>query len=255
MTESCDAWVSWEPNLTEPENESKKQLNYAYSIVWMLEEAVEREDIRLIAENIPTVTHLDAILVISRHPAFLKLVMQIRALTLPTYTEETGAAAIALLRAASHIVVADPVHCYHNIWLAVGYASLEDTDPPEFCVLWAGLYRLCLRCQRTPTELGSQEFFERMTTATIAAEADALRRIKKPLHPITAELLPTLLILSGTCLPEDRELAAFCIESLPQNDFTFFAASTIISQTFENHSSNELRGAEEVARLWEKKFL
>ncbi|KAG9007738.1 hypothetical protein FRB94_013973 [Tulasnella sp. JGI-2019a] len=86
---------------------------YAHSILWMLENVTEEEDVLACAENIPTLSQLSSVRIVSHSPLFSTLVRQFEnALTDAIHNRATKGSdqtALVLGRAVVHVVIADPI--------------------------------------------------------------------------------------------------------------------------------------------------
>ncbi|KAG9021005.1 hypothetical protein FRB95_003097 [Tulasnella sp. JGI-2019a] len=102
---------------------------YAHSILWMLENATEEEDILTYAENIPALTSLSSTRIISHSPLFSTLVQRFNVALTDVINRVKGSdhqPALILGRAITHVVIADPIRWAN----AVAWALNEDAPPP-----------------------------------------------------------------------------------------------------------------------------
>ncbi|KAG9037817.1 hypothetical protein FRB95_004104 [Tulasnella sp. JGI-2019a] len=101
---------------------------YAHSILWMLENATEEEDILTCAENVPALTSLSSTQIVSHSPLFSTLVQRFNVALTDVVNRVEGSdhqSALILGRAVTHVVIADPIRWAN----AVAWALNEDAPP------------------------------------------------------------------------------------------------------------------------------
>ncbi|KAG8996790.1 hypothetical protein FRB94_008017 [Tulasnella sp. JGI-2019a] len=112
----------------------------AHSILWMLENATEEEDILACAEHIPTLANLSSTRIISHSPLFSTLVQRFDAAVTDVHNGVEGSEKSALVfgRAVTHVVIADPMRCAE----AVAFV-LNASGPVRVKLLFGDLWALC----------------------------------------------------------------------------------------------------------------
>ncbi|KAG9037818.1 hypothetical protein FRB95_004105 [Tulasnella sp. JGI-2019a] len=94
----------------EEQRDPDPESTYAHSILWMLEDATEEEDILACAENVRTLKSLSSTRLVSDSPLFSTLVQRFdTALTdVCNVVEGSERSALVLARAVAHVTIADP---------------------------------------------------------------------------------------------------------------------------------------------------
>ncbi|KAG9032629.1 hypothetical protein FRB95_001139 [Tulasnella sp. JGI-2019a] len=128
----------------------------AYSILWMLENATEEEDILSCAEHIPTLTTLSSTLIVSQSPLFSTLVRRFDAAVTGIHNAIEGSEQSALVfgKAVMHVVVADPMR-----W-AEPVASALTSGPTEIWSLRGDLWALCASAYLARRAIGPSPPYE-----------------------------------------------------------------------------------------------
>ncbi|KAG8983607.1 hypothetical protein FRB94_013174 [Tulasnella sp. JGI-2019a] len=95
---------------------------YAHSVLWMLENATEEEDILACAENVTTLTSLSSTRIISHSPLFSMLIQRFEAALTDVSNRVEGSEqfALAFVRAIAHVAIANPTH-----WADVAASALD----------------------------------------------------------------------------------------------------------------------------------
>ncbi|KAG9029715.1 hypothetical protein FRB95_004964 [Tulasnella sp. JGI-2019a] len=85
---------------------------HVHSILWMLENATEKEDILACAANIPSLSSLSSTIFVSHSPLFSTLVQRFDAALTDVFVDKiegSEQSALVLGRAIVHVVIADPI--------------------------------------------------------------------------------------------------------------------------------------------------
>lgn len=247
LTSWTRAWTSRVSPQTDIEDEVRKEIVYAQAAAWMLEVAVEGEDLSLIAENIPSITSVEALRYISRNSSFSKLIVQFRAYLLPLYTAGTERVVLIYGRALCHLLAADPLHCYQAVYAEVCDISFDETDPPELKVLISSMVRLGSRLQKAPRDR------RYVTNYTSMHEMEGLNKLRHQLDMATARIIPTLLTLSGPSLSNDEAVVAFCVDTLPPSNSILAIVSNMLRSSLQVNTMPSMD--ELVKQLWEVRKL
>ncbi|KAG8875643.1 hypothetical protein FRB98_007677, partial [Tulasnella sp. 332] len=94
--------------------DATEEILYAQSLLWMLENSTEQDDILACVDNIPTLSGLHSTRIVARSPLFSTLAEKFGAALVTAAklrTEATEQYALAFARALAHLVIADPRHC------------------------------------------------------------------------------------------------------------------------------------------------
>ncbi|KAG8996793.1 hypothetical protein FRB94_008020 [Tulasnella sp. JGI-2019a] len=127
----------------------------AHSILWMLENATEEEDILACAEHIPTLTSLPSIRIVSHSPLFSTLVQRFSAAVTDVHHAVEGSEESALIfgKAVMH-VVADPTR-----WAEIVAHTLT-SGPTEIRWLRGDLWAICASAYLARSAIGLSPAYE-----------------------------------------------------------------------------------------------
>ncbi|KAG8987785.1 hypothetical protein FRB94_001479, partial [Tulasnella sp. JGI-2019a] len=122
----------------------------AHSILWMLENATDKEDILACAEHISTLTTLSATRMVSQSPLFLMLIRRFVAAVTDINNAVPGSEQSALVfgRAVMHVVIADPMR-----WAEVVVRTLT-SGPTKIRSLRGDLWALYASAYLTGSTIG-----------------------------------------------------------------------------------------------------
>ncbi|KAG9024077.1 hypothetical protein FRB95_012125 [Tulasnella sp. JGI-2019a] len=122
----------------------------AHSILWMLENATEEEDILACAEHIPTLASLSSIWMISQSPPFLTLIQRFDAAVTDLHNGKgSEQSALTFGRAVTHVVIADPMHSAEAVAL-----RLNASGPTRVESLYGDLWALCASADLVRSAIG-----------------------------------------------------------------------------------------------------